>query len=47
MCNRDNAHDVDIFRDEKITKRNEPTNQVKTKIKIVRDLQTYLNDLNF
>ena len=24
MCNRDNAHDVDIFPDEKITKRSEP-----------------------
>ena len=45
MCNRDNAHDVDIFPDEKITKRDEPTNQAQTKIKIVKELQTYLNDL--
>ena len=44
MCNRDNAHDVDIFPDEKITKRSEPTNQVQTKINIVKGLQTYLND---
>ena len=33
MSNRDNAHDADIFPDEKITKRNEPnkpsTNQDK------------------
>ena len=45
MCNRDNAHDVDIFPDEKITKRSEPTNQAQTKINIVKGLQTYLNDL--
>ena len=45
MCNRDNAHNVDIFPDEKITKRSEPTNQVQTKINIVKCLQTYLNDL--
>ena len=45
MCNRDNAHDVDIFPDEKITKRSEPTNQALAKINIVKDLQTYLNDL--
>ena len=45
MSNRDNAHDVDIFPDEKITKRSEPTNQVQTKINIVKCLQTYLNDL--
>ena len=45
MCNRDNAHDVDIFPDEKITTRSEPTNQVQTKINIVKCLQTYLNDL--
>ena len=44
-CNRDNAHDVDIFPDEKITKRSEPTNQAQTKINIVKGLQTYLNDL--
>ena len=44
MCNRDNAHDVDIFPDEKITKRSEPTNQAQTKINIVKGLQTYLND---
>ena len=45
MCNRDNAHDVDIFPDEKITKRSETTNQAQTKINIVKGLQTYLNDL--
>ena len=45
MCNRDTAHDVDIFPDEKITKRSEPTNQAQTKINIVKGLQTYLNDL--
>ena len=45
MCNRDNAHDVDIFPDQKITKRSEPTNQAQTKINIGNGLQTYLNDL--
>ena len=45
MCNRDNAHDVDIFPDEKITKRIEPTNQVQTKINIEKVRQTYLNGL--
>ena len=45
MYNRDNAYDVDIFPDEKITKRSEPTNQAQTKINIVKGLQTYLNDL--
>ena len=45
MCNQDNFHDVDIFPDEKITKRSEPTNQVQTKINIVKGLKTYLNDL--
>ena len=45
MCNRDNAHDVDVFPDENITKRSEPTNQAQTQINIVKDLQTYLNDL--
>ena len=45
MCNRDNAHDVDIFPDAKITERSEPTNQVQTKINIAKGLQTYLNDL--
>ena len=44
MCNRDNVHDVDIFSDEKITKRSEPTNQAQTNINIVKGLQTYLND---
>ena len=44
MCNEDNAHDVDIFPDEKITKKSEPTNQVQTKKSIVKGLQTYLND---
>ena len=45
MCNRDNAHDEDIFPDEKITKRSEQTNQAQTKINIVKSLQAYLNDL--
>ena len=45
MYNRDNVHDVDIFPDEKITKRSEPTNQVQSKINIVTGLQTYLIDL--
>ena len=45
MCNRDTAHDVDIFPDEKITKRREPTNQAQTKTNIVKFLQTYLNYL--
>ena len=45
MCNQDNTHDVDIFPDEKITKRSEPTNQAQTKINIVKGLETYLNDL--
>ena len=45
MSNRGNAHDIDIFPDEKITKRSEPTNQAQTKINIVKGLQTYLNDL--
>ena len=43
MCNRDNAHGLDIFPD----KKSEPTNQVRTKINIVKGLQTYLNDLQF
>ena len=45
MCNWDNAHDGDIFPDEKITKRSEPTNQEQTKINIVKGPQNYLNDL--
>ena len=45
MCNEDNTHDVDIFPDEKITKKSEPTNQTLTKINIMKGLQTYLNDL--
>ena len=43
MCNRDNAHDVDISSDKKITKRIEPTNQAKTKTNIAKGLKTYLN----
>ena len=38
MCNRDNGHDVDIFPDEKITKRSEQTNQAQTKINIAKGL---------
>ena len=45
MCNQDNTHDVDIFPDEKITKRSEPTNQAQTKINIVKGVETYSNDL--
>ena len=45
MWNRNNAYNVDIFPDEKITKRSEPTNEVQTKINIAKGLQTYLNDL--
>ena len=45
MRNRENAHDLDIFPDEKITKRKEPTNQAKTKINIAKGLKTHLNDL--
>ena len=45
MCNQDNAHNVDIFLDEKIMKRSEPTSQVETKINIVKSLQPYLHDL--
>ena len=45
ICNQDNAHDVDIFPDKKITKKSEPTNQVQTKKSIVKGLQAYLNDL--
>ena len=45
MCNRDNFHDVEIFQNEKITKRSEPTNQAKTKINIAKGLKIYLNDL--
>ena len=45
MCNRGNGHDIDIFSDEKITKKSEPTNQVKTKTNIAKGLKTYLNGL--
>ena len=45
MYNGDNAHDVDIFADKKITKRIEPKNQAQSKINIVKGLQTYLNHL--
>ena len=45
MRKRENAHDIDISPDEKITKRSEPTNQAQIKINIVKDLQTLLNDL--
>ena len=43
MCNRDNAHDLDIFPHKKIMKRSEPTNQAKTKTNIAKGLKTYLN----
>ena len=45
MRNRDNAHDVDIFPEEKITKRKEPTKQAKTKINIAKGFKTHLNAL--
>ena len=45
MCNRNNAHDVDIFSDEKITTRSEPRNQAKTKTNIAKGFKTYLNGL--
>ena len=47
MCNRDSAHDVDIFPDEKITQRNEPTSQAQTKINTAKGLNTNSNDLNY
>ena len=43
MCNRDKAHDVNIFSEEKITKKSEPTNQAKTKTNITKGLKTHLN----
>ena len=43
MCNRDNAHDENIFPDEKITKRSEPRNQVKTKANLAKGLKFFLN----
>ena len=43
-CHCDNAHDIDIFPDEKIMKRSEPSNQAQTKINIVKGLQIYLNN---
>ena len=45
MCNQDNACDVDIFPDEKITMRSEPTNQAKTKANITKGFKIYLNGL--
>ena len=45
MCNQDNFYDVEIFPDEKIIKRSEPTNQSQTKINTAKSLKTYLNDL--
>ena len=47
MYNRDNAHDVDISPDEKITKRSEPTNQAQTKINIAKSLKTLNNFKNY
>ena len=38
MCNRDIAHDVDIFPDEIITKWSELTNQAQTKINTTKGL---------
>ena len=45
MWNRDNAYDVRIFSDEKITKQSKPTYQAQIKINIAKGLKTYLNDL--
>ena len=45
MCNRNSAHDVDIFPDAVITKRSKPTNQAQTKINTAKGLKTYSNDL--
>ena len=45
MCNQDNAHDVTFSQMEKSRRESEPTNQVQTKIYIVKGLQTYSNDL--
>ena len=45
MCNRDSAHGIDIFPDEIITKRSEPTNQAQTKINTAKGLKTYSNDI--
>ena len=42
MCNRENAHDVDIFPDEKIKKRTEPANQAQTKINKHRERSSNL-----
>ena len=45
MCNQDNAHHVDIFPYEKITRKSEPTNQAQIKTNIPKNLKTYLKDL--
>ena len=45
MCNQDNAHDVDIFPYEKITRKSEPTNQAQIKTNITKSLKTYLKNL--
>ena len=44
MCNQDYAHDVQIFPDEKIMKRNKPTKPSTSQDKHVKCLETYLND---
>ena len=44
VCVIKTAHDVDIFPDEIITKRSQPTNQAQTKINNVKGLKTS-NDL--
>ena len=43
MCNHDNAHDVDIFLDEKITNKSKPIKQEKTKTNTAKGLKNYLN----
>ena len=38
---------TDIFPDQKITKKSEPTNQAQTKINIAKGFKTYLNNLKY
>ena len=45
MCNQESAQDVDIFPDEKIMNRSEPTKQAQTKINTTKGPNTYSNDL--
>ena len=45
ICNGDNAYDVDIFPDEKITQRSEPSKPSTIQNKHCPSLQNHLNDL--